>query len=196
MNIEFCDNEVAFYRDYDEWAGLGLEGWGYKDVLPFFKKSEDFVGAVTGEKSFHGVGGQMAVSREYFTDPIMESFLEAGEELGFPVGDINAQFEDSGFSLAHTTTSQGFRAGAYEAFAEQFVGGNLTVMTHAHVTRVLIEEGKAVGVEVDRFGDRLRLEASREVVLSAGTIGTPQILMLSGIGDRQHLEEVRPLIIP
>ena len=191
-----CDNEVAFNRDYDEWEGLGLDGWGYKDVLPFFKKSEDFVGELTGEKSFHGVGGEMAVSREHFTDPIMESFLEAGEELGFPVGDINAQFEDSGFTLAHTTTSQGFRAGAYEAFAEQFVGGNLTVMTHAHVTRVLIEEGKAVGVEVDRFGDRLRLEASREVVLSAGTIGTPQILMLSGIGDRQHLEEVRPLIIP
>ena len=64
-------------------------------------------------------------------------------------------------------------------------------MTHAHVTRVLIEDGKAVGIEVERFGDKLRLEVTREVVLSAGTIGTPQILMLSGIGDRRHLEEVR-----
>ena len=161
-------------------------------MLPFFKKSEDFV-SVTGEKNFHGVGGELKVSRERFTDPIVKIFLEAGEELGYPVGDTNGDFEDSGFTIAQTTTHQGFRAGAFEAFAEQFVGGNLTVMTHAHVTRVLVEEGRAVGVEVDRFGDRLRLEASREVVLSAGTVGTPQILMLSGIGDRQHLKEVSHL---
>ena len=197
MKIELRDDEVSICRDYDEWKGLGLDGWSFEDVLPFFKKSEDFVGEVTtaGEKNFHGVGGQLKVSRERFTDPITKTFLEAGEELGYPIGDINGDFENSGFSVAQTTTHHGFRAGAFEAFAEQFVGGNLTVMTHAHVTRVLVEEGRAVGVEVDRFGDRLHLEASREVVLSAGTIGTPQILMLSGIGDRQHLEEVRPIIL-
>ena len=162
-------------------------------MLPFFKKSEDFVGKPV--TNIHGVGGELKVSRERFTDPIVKIFLEAGEELGYPVGDTNGEFEDSGFTVAHTTTHQGFRAGTFEAFAEQFVGGNLTVMTHAHVTRVLVEEGRAVGVEVERFGDRLRLEASREVVLSAGTIGTPQILMLSGIGDRQHLKEVRHFIL-
>ena len=162
-------------------------------MLPFFKKSEDFVGKP--EKNFHGVGGELKVSRERFTDPIVKIFLEAGEELGHPVGDINGVFQDSGFTVAQTNTHQGFRVGAFEAFAEQFVGGNLTVMTHAHVTRVLIEEGRAVGVEVDRFGDRLLLKASREVVLSAGTIGTPQILMLSGIGDGQHLKEVRHIIL-
>ena len=112
-------------------------------MLPFFKKSEDFVGKPV--TNFHGVGGELKVSRERFTDPIVKIFLEAGEELGYPVGDTNGEFEDSGFTVAHTTTHQGFRAGTFEAFAEQFVGGNLTVMTHAHVTRVLVEEGRAGG---------------------------------------------------
>ena len=173
---------------------MGLEGWGFEEVLPFFKKSEGLVGHQQSDK--HGVGGGLKVSTDRFIDPIMSSFLDAGEELGYPVGDINGDFEDSGFTLAQTTINKGYRAGAYEAFAEKFAGGNLTVMTHAHVTRVLIEDGKAVGIEVDRFGDRLRLEVTKEVVLSAGTIGTPQILMLSGIGDRQHLEEVRSSLVP
>jgi choline dehydrogenase-like flavoprotein len=177
-------------RDYDEWRDLGLEGWGYEDVLPFFTKSEDFVGEVEDKERYHGQGGDMKVTSNGFKEPIVETFLEAARELGYKVGDINGALEDKGFNSMHTTTHQGSRSGTYWAFAERFAGGNLTVLTHSHVTRVLLEDGRAVGVEVDRFGDRLELRAAQEVVLSAGAVGTPHILMLSGIGDRAHLQEV------
>ena len=181
-------------RDYDEWRDLGLEGWGWGDVLPYFRKSEDFVGEVEDRERYHGQGGAMKVTTGGFKEPIMDVFLRAGEELGYKVGDINGAVEDQGFTKSHTTTYEGSRSGTYRAFAEPFAGGNLTVLTHGHVTRVLLEDGRAVGVEVERFGSRLRLEASQEVVLSAGAIGTPHILMLSGIGDFEHLKEVRYLL--
>ena len=177
-------------RDYDEWRDLGLEGWGWEDVLPYFKKSEQFVGEVEDREKYHGQDGDMKVTTEGFKEPITDAFLRAGEELGYRVGDINGGVQDSGFTKAHTTTYQGSRSGTYRAFAERFAGGNLTVLTHCHVTRVLLEEGRAVGVEVHRFGRRMRLLASQEVVLSAGAVGTPQILLLSGIGDSEHLREV------
>ena len=181
-------------RDYDEWRDLGLEGWGYQDVLPFFKMSEDFVGEVEDKEEYHGLGGDLKVTKDGFQVPIMESFMRAGDELGYGTGDINGAAQDEGFFYTQTTTHGGFRSGTYRAFAERFVGGNLTVLSHGHVTRVLVEGGRAVGVEVDRFGDRLRLLATNEVVLSAGTVSTPQILMISGIGDSQHLEEVGSML--
>jgi len=177
-------------RDYEEWKDMGLEGWGYQDVLPFFKKSEDFVGQVEDKEKYHGQGGDMKVTSEGHKEPIMETFLRAGEELGYKVGDFNGAVQEDIFTLAHTTTHRAFRSGTYKAFAERFVGNNLTVLTHSLVTKVLIEEGRATGVEIDRFGERLRLKATREVVLSGGTVSTPQILLLSGIGDTEHLKEV------
>jgi choline dehydrogenase len=98
--------------------------------------------------------------------------------------------QDEGFGKSHTTTHRAERSGTFRAFAERYVGGNLTVLPNSQVTRVLVEQGRAVGVEVSRFGERVRLLAEREVVLSAGAVGTPHILLLSGIGDTQHLKEV------
>mgnify|MGYP002628322036 FL=1 len=177
-------------RDYDEWRDLGLQGWGWEDVLPYFKKSEDFIGEVEDREQNHGQGGDMKVTSEGYKEPVLEAFLKAGEELGYKVGDINGAVQDERFGQTHTTTYRAERSGTYRAFAERYAGGNLTVLPYSQVTRVLVEQGRAVGVEVSRFGERLRLLAEREVVLSAGAVGTPHILLLSGIGDNQHLKEV------
>ena len=135
---------------------MGLEGWGYQDVLPFFKKSEDFVGEVEDEEKYHGRGGDMKVTTDGHKEPIMETFLRGGEELGYKVGDFNGAVQEDIFTFAHTTTHQGFRlvdifsslssfsrrSGTYKAFAERFVGKNLTVATYSHVTKVLVEDGQ------------------------------------------------------
>ena len=88
---------------------MGLEGWGYEDVLPFFKKSEDFVGQVEEKEKYHGQGGDMKVTTEGHKEPIMETFLRGGEELGYKVGDFNGAVQEDIFTLAHTTTHRGFR---------------------------------------------------------------------------------------
>ena len=89
---------------------MGLEGWGYQDVLPFFKKSEDFVGDVEDREEYHGQGGDMKVTSEGHKQPIIEMFLQAGEELGYKVGDFNGAVQEDIFTSAHTTTHRGFRS--------------------------------------------------------------------------------------
>ena len=106
------------------------------------------------------------------------------------MGDINGKDEDGGFSVSQTTTVNGTRPGTFKEFAEPYVGSGLTVSPYSQVTRVLVEGGAAVGVELVRHGAVQRFRARREVVLSAGAIGSPQLLLLSGIGDAGHLKEV------
>ena len=89
---------------------MGLEGWGYQDVLPFFKKSEDFVGSVEDREVYHGQGGDMKVTSEGHKQPIIDTFLQAGEELGYKVGDFNGAVQEDIFTSAHTTTHRGFRS--------------------------------------------------------------------------------------
>ena len=178
------------WRDYDGWADMGLEGWGYKDVLPYFRKSEDFDSDVENKDLYHSEGGDLTVTKNYHREPIVETFLDAGKELGYDVGDINGAFQDSGFSQSHVTMTNGFRSGTFKAFAEKFVGNNLTLLTYSHVNRVVMDGKQAVGVEISRFGKTEIYLANKEVILSAGTVGSPQILMLSGIGDEKHLEEM------
>ena len=121
---------------------------------------------------------------------MIDVLLEAAEELGYKVGDINGELEDEGFTRSQVTLRDGSRTGTFRAFAEKYVGDKLSVLTHAHVNKVIIEGSTAVGVEVSRFGRVETYLASQEVVLSAGSIGSPQILMLSGVGDRDHLLQV------
>ena len=177
-------------RDYDGWRDMGLEGWGYEDVLPYFKKSENFDSDVENKDQFHNVGGDLTVTTRNHREPIVETFLNAGKELGYDVGDINGAFQDSGFSNSQVTMTNGFRSGTFKAFAEKFVGNNLTLLTHSHVNRIVMNGKQAVGVEVTRFGKTEIYKANKEVILSAGTVGSPQILMLSGIGDEKHLSEM------
>ena len=180
--------------DYDEWEALGLDGWGWDDVLPYFKKSENY----TGEDSMlteHGKDGPMVVTPTAYTDGVTNAFLEAGKELGYEVGDINTDLQDGGFTVSHTTTSQGRRPGTFKAFAEKYEGTTLSVMTFTHVRKVLLDKKRAVGIEVSRFGSVQKILAKKEVILSAGAIGSPQILMLSGVGDSEELESagVKPI---
>ena len=123
-------------------------------------------------------------------EPIIETFLEAGKEFGYDIGDINGEFQDSGFSQSQVTMDKGVCSGTFKSLAEKHVGSNLTLLNHSHVTKIVMEGNQTVGVEVLRFGQTERYIADREVVLSAGTIGSPQILMLSGIGDQKHLSDM------
>ena len=124
------------------------------------------------------------------TDAVVDAFLESASELNMTVGDINGDQEDGGFTVSQVTTRKGWRAGAFETFAAKHEGLGLTVMRHTMAVKLLFEGKRVVGVEVERFGRREEVFASGEVVVSAGAIGSPHLLLLSGVGDASHLAEV------
>lgn len=193
-------NAMVYIRgqegDYNAWAAAGNPGWAWKDVLPYFKKSEDHVHGAT---EHHGVGGELRVSD--FADqvhPLCERFLQAGKALGFSrTSDFNGP-QKEGFGLWQMTIRDGVRESTANAFLRPArKRPHLTVTTHAHVCRVLIEEDKAdstikkaVGVECLIKGERHIFKARKEVVLSGGAINSPQLLQLSGVGDRALLERL------
>ena len=177
-------------RDYDEWRDAGLEGWGYQDVLQYFKRSEQMESDIPDKEKFHGTDGELTVTKDNFKEPIIDVYMKAAEELGYKVGDINGELEDEGFSPSQVSLRNGVRTGTYKAFAEKESSNNLTVLTFAHASKLLFEGKTAVGVEVIRFGKTQQFFSSQEVIVSAGSIGSPQLLMLSGIGDKHQLEKV------
>jgi choline dehydrogenase len=201
-------NYLAYVRghpgDFDGWAANGAKGWAYDDVLPYFLKSEDLVppdppeGMVI-EDDVHGTGGPLGVSVRSPRTLAAEQFVQAAEATGIPMGDYNGR--DRGgpvgcASLFQTTTRNGRRSSTYHAFLEPVLDrANLTVITHAQVERVLLEPGgtgpRATGVRYrDAEGRSQTLHADREVVVSAGAIGSPQLLLLSGIGPSEELASV------
>jgi len=177
-------------RDYDEWRDMGLEGWAWDDVLPYFKKSENMVSEFKNRDKFHGTDGPLGVTKDNYKEPIIDYLMKAAQELGYKVGDINGELQDEGFTPSQVSISNGRRAGTFEAFARKYSDERITVLTFAHVNKLILKGKEAVGVEVSRFGRIDQFYAKQEVIISAGAIGSPQILMLSGIGDRDHLEEV------
>ena len=197
-------NYMAYVRghpgDFDAWARRGAAGWSYAEVLPYFQKIEDFhpSNEITADQATHGSGGPVSVGVRSPVIPASRGFVQAAEDAGIPRGDYNGR--DRGgptgvVSLMQTNTRKGKRASTYRAYLE---GGpeqrpNLTIVTGALVTRVLLQgEGEtlaAVGVEYrDEAGETRTLHAEGEVILSAGAVGSPHILMLSGIGPRRELE--------
>jgi len=172
-------------RDYDEWAALGNPGWSYDEVLPYFKRSED---NARGEDAFHGVGGPLHVSNAEFQHPISRMFLEAAQQAGLPLsGDFNGA-NPEGVGAYQFTIRNGKRCGVSTAFlAPVQPRKNLTVITGAHVTGLNLVSKRVVGVRYEIGGKPNSVEASREVILSAGAYGSPQLLMLSGIGDPTEL---------
>jgi len=198
-------NYMAYVRghpgDFDAWAEGGATGWSYADVLPYFRKSESFspCDETVIDGPAHGERGPMGVS---VRSPVLQGardFLAAAEAAGIPRGDYNGRDRGgpSGVaSLMHTSTRRGKRSSTYRAFLEGEAGErpNLTVITGAQATRVLMQEGRpgqleATGVEyLKADGSTGVALASREVILSAGAIGSPHLLMLSGIGSRSELE--------
>lgn len=199
-------NYMAWVRghpgDFDNWAEHGAAGWSYADVLPFFRKMEDFVptNQITVDHDAHGEGGPVGVTVRSPVLPASLGFVDAAEAAGIPRGDYNGRHRggQAGVaSLFQTNTRKGRRSSTYHAYLEGDAERrpNLTIITHALARRVLLDERPgglaATGVEYRTEGGQIRtIAATREVILTAGAVGSPHLLMLSGIGPRRELENV------
>ena len=175
-------------RDFDTWAEMGAQGWAYADVLPYFQRMESWHGARDGgDPSWRGAKGPLHVSRGPRENPLFDAFIQAGAQAGYPVTrDYNGQ-QQEGFGPMEATIHDGVRWSAANAYLKPAVKkGNVQVI-RAFARRVVIENGRAVGVEVERGGQIEVIRAAREVVVAASSINTPKILMLSGVGDAAHL---------
>ncbi|WP_416676355.1 GMC family oxidoreductase [Egbenema bharatensis] len=176
-------------KNFDLWNALGNEGWNYSSVLPYFKKSEDYE---LGEDEFHGVGEPMPVRKCPNPSPVAIAFLNAAMELGYagPDWDFNGASQENGAGLVQfNMTKDDRRASCATAFLTPILDRpNLTVETHALATRLLFEGKRVVGVEYVQQGQTHQVKASQEVILSAGTILSPKLLMLSGIGPAAALQ--------
>ena len=174
-------------EDYDAWAAEGNTGWGWAEVLPLFKRAEH---NERGADAFHGAGGPLNVKDLSDPNPFSQAFVEAGVQAGQRHNrDFNGA-EQEGVGLYQVTHRNGERCSAAKAYlTPNRARPNLRVITGAHVTRVLIERGRAVGVAYVQGGREQVLRAEREVILSAGALQSPQLLMLSGVGPAEHLRQ-------
>jgi choline dehydrogenase len=173
--------------DYDGWAQDGATGWSYDEVLPYFKRSED---NAQFHDSFHGVGGEQHVTSKRWLSTHWEPFLDSAAAAGIRrIADCNGAQQDGGV-LVQPTTRGGRRWSAADAFlAPARKRPNLTVVSGAHVRRIVIEDGRAVAAEYEQNGNSQTARAEREVILAADAYGSPQLLMLSGVGPADHLRE-------
>ncbi|OXJ07136.1 GMC family oxidoreductase [Burkholderia sp. HI2500] len=175
------------HADYDDWAALGNEGWGWNDVFPYFKRSEhnERLG-----NEWHGRGGPLWVSDLRTNNPFQARWLDAARECGLPVTDDFNGAEQEGVGIYQVTQKNGERWSAARAylFPHLKTRGNLTVETGAQVRRIVFDGKRAVGVEVTRGGNVETVWAKKEVILSAGALQSPQLLMLSGVGPKDELE--------
>jgi choline dehydrogenase len=183
-------NAMVYIRgnraDYDGWAAMGFEGWGWGDVLPYFIKAED---NERGASELHGAGGPLAVSEGRSRYKTCAAFIEAAVEAGLPRNDDFNGREQDGVGWYQLTQRNGMRCSAAVAYLHPALERpNLTVETDAHVTRILLDGLRATGVEVDHGGALQEIHGEREVILCAGAYQSPQILQLSGIGPAELLE--------
>ncbi len=177
--------------DFNSWAQNGNQGWGYADVLPYFRRCEKRIG---GEETFRGREGNMTVTDLNYTHPLCEAFMEGAGEIGIPRNpDYNGERQE-GISYVQRTAYKGRRMSTSRAFLKPAKSRpNLTLRTNAHATRVLLEGKQAVGVEYakgGRGGRTVQVLAGRDVILSGGAINSPQLLQLSGIGPRDLLQSL------
>lgn len=171
--------------DYDAWAANGAAGWAWSDVEPYFRRLEDYDGTVDAAR---GVGGPMHVHQNTDPDPLVRAFVDAAVQAGHPYNEDYNVGDSRGASSAQGTVHDGHRVTAWRGYVRPVAHSPLLrVITDALVTRVVIERGRAVGVEYIRGGERQVIRAEKEVVLCAGVFGTPQILMLAGIGAPDEL---------
>ena len=172
-------------QDYDDWAALGNEGWSYDEVLPYFIKSEN---NNKYENQYHGNNGPLSVTDLRSDNPLQEKFLAAAREQGYRVLDDFNGAEQEGLGIYQVTHINGERCSSARAYLFPHRDRkNLTVEIYAQTHRILIEKGVAVGVEYKQGGQLKQVYARREVLLSAGAMQSPQILMLSGVGDQREL---------
>ena len=175
-------------KDYDRWASMGNIGWSYADMLPYFKKSEN--NACFGADAYRGAGGPLNVAYLRSPSSINTAFHHACQDNGIPFNvDYNGA-QQFGVSPSQVTQINGERCSASKAYLTPNLNRpNLTVITNAHSRRVVFKGKRAVGVEYQHHGQTKVIEAAREVILSAGAFGSPQLLMLSGVGAAAHLQQ-------
>ncbi|WP_018982118.1 GMC family oxidoreductase [Salinimonas chungwhensis] len=168
------------HSDYDDWEAQGAEGWSYDAVLPWFKKAEGFEG---GASELHGAKGPLKVEALRHVDPLSSAFTRSGKDVGLPViPDFNAH-DRYGLGLYHVTQSQGERCSTSRAYLKPVrTRANLTILTGAHALKIILEKNRAVGVRVAQGDGNFDLYCNDEVIVSAGAINSPHLLMLSGIG--------------
>jgi choline dehydrogenase len=195
-----CMNAMLYVRgnraDFDGWAAEhGAAGWSYDDVLPYFKRWED--NPEIGDDDHHRTGGEVRVTYKRWLSPHWRPFVEAAVAAGLARNDDCNGASQDGAGLLQVYGNRGRRVTSATAFlAPVRKRSNLEIATGAHARRIVLEGGRAVGVEYDRAGVRVTARAEREVVLSAGAYGSPQLLMLSGVGPADHLREhgIEPLV--
>ena len=174
-------------KDFDTWAEMGADGWGYADVLPYFKRMEQSHGGSGPE--FRGTDGPLHVSRGSRANPLFDAFIEAGRQAGYPVtADYNGQ-QQEGFGPFEATIHKGRRWSAANAYLKPAMAGGNVQVVRGFARRVVMEGKRAVGVEVDTRAGRQVIKAGREVIIAASSINSPKLLMLSGIGPAAHLRE-------
>jgi choline dehydrogenase len=183
-------NAMCYMRghpaDYDAWEKLGNPGWSFRDVLPYFKRSQN---QERGASALHGVGGPLNVADLRHPNVLSKAFIQAGIQSGLPFNDDFNGVEQEGVGLFQVTQKNGRRCSTAAGFLKQAKDRpNLTIITDAHARRVLFEGKRAAGVEFVKGGKMQQVQASNEVILSAGAIQSPQLLMLSGVGERAQLE--------
>ncbi|CAG2170999.1 unnamed protein product, partial [Oppiella nova] len=178
-------------RDYDLWSSNGALGWSWPEVFPYFVKSEDNRDPHVVANGYHGVGGPMTVTTLNNPRVMSNVFLSAAQHMDIPIGDINGETQ-SVFTIPQINTRDGMRLSVAKAYIEPLAGRkNLHVLSKSYVTKILFDDHKrAVGVQFDRLFKSYTVRARKEVILSAGAINSPKILMLSGIGPKAHLKSL------
>ncbi len=172
-------------RDYDAWAREGLPNWSYSHCLKYFKKLETFS---DGPNEWRGGSGPQSIERCPATHSLYQAFLQSGEQAGYDITKDQNGARQEGFHVAQSFTRKGKRCSAADAYLHPIRDrDNLTILTHTLTQRILFDDRRAVGIEAQTREHSRCYEAAREVILSAGAIGSPQLLMLSGVGDPAHL---------
>ncbi len=184
-------NAMAYVRchpeDFNRWARQGCDGWGYSDLLPYFKRQEAWQG---GESRLRGGDGPLATTRNRYPDPLVDAWFEAGRAAGYSFNEDYNGEENEGFSMMQSTVGRGRRCSAAAGYLKPALGRRgLSVQRNSLAVRVRIENGQAVGLDYTKGGRLLSARANREVILSGGVINSPQLLMLSGVGPSTSLSE-------
>ena len=178
-------------KDYDTWEAMGAQGWSYADVLPYFQRMETWHGAEDAgrDDGFRGKNGPLHISRGPRKNPLFNAFIKAGQQAGYPAtADYNGA-QQEGFGAMEATIYKGRRWSAANAYLRPAMKSGRVELVRAFANRVVIENGRAVGVEITRNGQKEVIRAGAEVIVAASSINSPKILMLSGIGDAAHLAE-------
>jgi len=179
-------------HDYDHWESIGNSGWGYDQALYYFKKSEDNRNPYLQKSPYHATGGYLTVQESPWKTPLVVAFVQAGVEIGYENRDINGE-QQTGFMISQGTIRRESRCSTAKAFLRPIrLRRNIHIAMNSYVTKIVIDPltRRATGVEFIRNGHKQIVKARKEIILSAGAINSPQILMLSGIGPKEHLQHI------